>query len=174
MKRRAAPDDLGPIRFCGAAVARCAGAAPVVLLLLVMAMGCARAPAQPSVSTCPALLPGTSNGLDDYADMLVWQQRTYVADRELPGVNLAHAKLGGRVTTITCNVYEWSAQNGGLRAAPGPWPDGTATGLEVGTPVHRVRGVKTECALGARNSDGDLRVFVAVDFDREGMPALCR
>jgi hypothetical protein len=144
-----------------------------MLLFVVASTGCARTPAEPSASVCPSLLPGTSDALDDYFDMIIWERRKYVADQKLPGEDLTRAQLGDRITTITCNVYEWSAKNGGLRAAPGSWPDGTATGVQVGTPVHELRGVKAECALGTRNSDGDLRVFVAVDLDSEDISALC-
>ena len=61
------------------------GAVLITLLFSVATTGCSRTLTEPSASDCPSLLPGTGDALDDYFDMLIWKQRTYVADQELPG-----------------------------------------------------------------------------------------
>ena len=113
---------------------------------------------------CPAVLPGTSDALDDYADMVVWQQRTYVRDEGRYGSAVpAEIRLGRPVTTIGCSLADPSSTEGN-RVAPGPWPDGTATGLDRGTPMYAVHGTRPFCLLGVKQHT-EVIVYVAVDFD---------
>lgn len=153
---------------------RRAAVAGSLLLIALTGTGCSTI-GEPGPSTCPSLLPGTSDALDDYFDLFVWQQRTYVAADNLPdggGRAVSEPDLGGPVAAITCNVYDWSALNGGLRAAPRPWPDGTATGLAVGTPLYELPGTETRCALVARDGQ-ELQVYVAADLDAPDLRPVC-
>ena len=157
-------------RRCRAAVAGS------LLLIALVGSGCSTV-AGPGPSICPSLLPGTSDALDDYFDLFVWQQRTYVAADNLPdgdgGRAVTERDLGVRVAAVTCNVYDWSALNGGLRAAPRPWPDGTATGLAVGTSLYELPETETRCALVARDGQ-ELQIYVAADLDAPDLRPVCK
>ena len=76
---------------------------------------------------CPARLTGTSSATQDFADLLVWQGRTYVHVEQGPDVT-----GGDEVGRITCSVGDIDNPEGlGLESLP--WPDGTATTLPRGT-----------------------------------------
>lgn len=152
------------------------------LVIITWVAGCAASvvdvasPSAPSTSSrnCPALVPGSSNALADYFDMVVWQQRKYVASGSLPSGPAWSAKpaLADRIGSVTCNVAEWSAQNGGLRVVPSPWPDGTATGLPVGTKLFALSSVEPRCGLGVRTKNV-LRVYIATDLDSPDLNPAC-
>jgi hypothetical protein len=127
-------------------------------------------PAAPIVlrAGCPAVLPGTSSALDDYADLVVWQGRSYLQAADPPGP--AGLRLGPVVTTVGCSLADPSATEG-QRVAPGPWPDGTATGLPTGTRIHAVRGRDPSCLLAVAR-DPEVVAYVAVDLAGDGGP-LC-
>ena len=108
---------------------------------------------------CPAVVPGSSSALDDYADLFVWQGRSYVSADGVPPEPGAVSPVpdplrpGGQVTAIGCSLTD-QASTGGQHIAPGPWPDGTATGLTTGTAVHAVRGVDPGCVLAVARATG--------------------
>jgi hypothetical protein len=136
------------------------------------------APAAPRVlqAGCPAVLPGTSNALDDYADLVVWQGRSYLTADGVPGEPAAHSPVpatlrrGPAVTTVGCSLGDASVTDG-QRLAPGPWPDGTATGLPSGTTLFALRGADPACVLGAER-DSEVVAYVAVDLEGDWTP-LC-
>lgn len=129
-------------------------------VVLVVAVGAALWTSWPGrvrvVQTgCPGVVTGTNNALADYAFTLRWGQVTYGAvDFD------SDVKLGPPVGRVTCNIGEIEQRGGGLMAEPGPWPDGTSTGLPRGTTLHAVAGARPTCRLAAR-FDGRAVVFVA-------------
>ncbi len=122
------------------------------------------------------MLPRTSNALDDYADLLVWQRRTYVAADQMPEEPTKvspvpdRIRLDRKVTAIGCSLSD-PAATGGRRIAPGPWPDGTATALASGTAVYAVGGIDSACVL-ASERETEVVAYVAVDIDGDWSP-LC-
>ena len=94
---------------------------------------------------CPAVLPRTDNANEDFADEFVWQQRHYISGFDTTAAAEVH--LGAPVLTITCSLADPSSTNG-HRVAYVPWPDGTATGLDIGTIVYAVDGHDPACLLG--------------------------
>ena len=135
-------------------------------------------PGPPTVlrAGCPAVLPGTSNALDDYADMVVWQGRSYLQAGQVPQEPTADSpvpatlRLGAVVTTVDCSLTDRSVADG-QRLAPGPWPDRTATVLPSGTTLSAVRGADPACVLGTRRG-ADVVAYVAIDLDGDWSP-LC-
>ncbi|MGI3780474.1 MAG: hypothetical protein ACRYG2_06810 [Janthinobacterium lividum] len=80
---------------------------------------------------CPALLTNTSDAAQDFADVVTWDGRTFVRAEERPSRVLSDV-----AGVVGCSVGEMDNPKGwGL--APGPWPDGTATGLPSGTELRR-------------------------------------
>jgi hypothetical protein len=172
MVRRRVPDRLGAA--CVAAGLTLAVAAA----LGAGADGTDRSAGPPAVGRpgCPAVLPGTSNALDDYADLVVWQGRSYLSSSQVPERPVAGSplpdpiRLDREVTTVGCSLSD-PATTGGERLAPGPWPDGTATALPVGAALRAVRGVDPSCVLGVEHR-GEVVAYVAVDLDGDWRP-LC-
>jgi len=117
-------------------------------------------------ATCPAVLPGTSNAAADYAELLRWNDQTYITSNNLDVLQRGPGKLGPKVTTITCSIAELTAANRNL-VADGPWPNGTATFLPAGTAVFAIQGIDTRCQLGVRDAtrdqdDNPAKIFTAV------------
>jgi hypothetical protein len=76
---------------------------------------------------CPALVRGTTDAAEDFADVVTWAGRTYVEVDDGPDW-----VLGDSAGTVTCSIGEMDNPNG-WRVAPGAGPDGTATRLPRGT-----------------------------------------
>ncbi|SDS62943.1 hypothetical protein [Microlunatus soli] len=123
---------------------------------------------------CPAVLVGSNNAAEDFADMVTWQGRFYVRTEWAAGYPesvrqiVKDVVLDDRVATVNCSLADRSSTDGQM-IAPGPWPDGTATGLPKGTVLHALRGVDTSCALGAL-TDSRPRAYVAVDVAGDWTP----
>ena len=92
-----------------------------------------------SGAACPTAGP-PFGGIADFAAILVWEGRTYVAALE------ESAELGPVVGQVTCPIFEIS--EGGTRPVPPPWPDGSATFLPAGEAIHAVVGEDPRCTLG--------------------------
>jgi hypothetical protein len=103
-------------------------------------------------ATCPALLTNTSNASEDFADVVTWRGRTYVAVED--GPDWAQGDTAG---AVTCSIGEMDNPEG-WRVAPGAWPDGTATRLPGGTVLHLVG----DRALAADES-GALTLYCETD-----------
>jgi hypothetical protein len=119
---------------------------------------------------CPPLLTNTSNGLDDYADLVTWGGNRYVgaaAYDDTPKVT--EVRAGAVLGLVTCSFSSMSNDRG-WSVAPGPWPDGTATGLERGTPLRAVEGRAPGRALLAQTAEGDRLYCLA---DAETLDARC-
>ena len=124
---------------------------------------------------CPAVMPGTNNANEDFADMFVWQARTYISSDTgvQPAAPLPDPiQRGRRVGQITCSLTDPPMSTVRERIANLPWPDGTATGLPNGTTIYAVRGITTGCALTAER-DGGLVSYVAIDTRDNSWPAFC-
>lgn len=124
---------------------------------------------------CPAVMPGTNNANEDFADMFVWQARTYISTgtgvqpaRPLPDP----VRLDSPVGKVTCSLLDPPMSTVNERLVNLPWPDGTATALWNGTAIYAVHGVAPECALAARR-DGSLVSYVAIDTDDSSWLPLC-
>jgi hypothetical protein len=150
-----------------------------VVALAVGAAGCgvwaldreARSP-RVIAAGCPAVMPGTKNATEDFADMLVWQARTYIGTDAgvLPaGSSPGPARPGSEVGEVTCSTVDGPLSE---RLVNLPWPDGTATALSQGTAIYAVRGMPTKCVLAAHR-DGSLVTYVAIDTNDSSWPPLC-
>jgi hypothetical protein len=148
------------------------------VVLAVCTTGCgALEPRAPRVLTagCPAVVPGTSNANEDYADMLVWDTRTYISTGA--GVFPAESspgpvRTGSEVGRVTCSLVDGPLAGINERLVNLPWPDGTATALSQGAAMYAVPGEPTKCALVARR-DGNLVSYVAIDTNDNRWPPLC-
>jgi hypothetical protein len=124
---------------------------------------------------CPAVMPGTSNATEDFADMLVWEARTYISTDAgvLPaGSSPGPARPGSEVGEVTCSMVDGPLSGVSERLVNLPWPDGTATALSQGTAIYAVRGMPTKCVLAAHR-DGSLVTYVAIDINDRSWPPLC-
>lgn len=109
---------------------------------------------------CPAFLTHTSNATEDFGDTVEWGRRTYWRS---DGSTRAADRLG----VVTCSVLA-DRGNTGWRVAPGPWPDGAATVLPRGTPLHLPTEDRGGRGLVARTSEGD--VLYCVEDDQASGP----
>jgi hypothetical protein len=151
---------------------------PCLVALVVGATGCgASEPRSPRTVTasCPAVMPGTSNANEDFADMLVWGTRAYIStDAGVlpPASSPGPLRAGSEVGRVTCSLVDGPLAGVRERVANLPWPDGTATGLSQGAAIYAVRGKPTECVLAARRH-GSLVSYVAIDTSDNSWPPLC-
>ncbi len=97
---------------------------------------------------CPPLLTNTSNGTDDYGDVVEWDGRTWWRSEGRTTADAEQVGVVGCVVTEMPNAHGW-------RVAAGPWPDGAATVLPRGTTLHLPREDRAEEALVARTAEGD-------------------
>lgn len=95
---------------------------------------------------CPTVISGTSNAADDYADLFTWAGTFFVRQGLLADGRAHSAIPTERIGTITCSLADPDS-TGGMRIAPGAWPDGVATGLSTGTVIYRVDGHDPTCLL---------------------------
>ena len=119
---------------------------------------------------CPALLRGTSDALDDYADLVTWAGHRYVSaasDEDTPEVD--EVTVGALLGRVTCSFVSMPNDQG-WSVAPGAWPDGTATTLEKGTTLRAVVDLDPGRALVAQSVDGPRLYCLA---DPTTLEALC-
>lgn len=148
------------------------------MALVVGAAGCGGSePRSPRVLSdgCPAVMPGTSNANEDFADMFIWRARAYISTGA--GVLPAESSPGpvgpgSEVGRVTCSLVDGPLSGVSERLANLPWPDGTATALSQGTAIYAVRGMPPECVLTVRREDS-LNSYVATDINDNNWPPLC-
>jgi hypothetical protein len=99
-------------------------------------------------AACPPLLTHTSNGADDYGDVIEWHGQSLWRTSE-------RTRAGDQVGVVGCSISTMPNPEG-LRVAPLPWPDGTSTVLPRGTTLHLPQEREAGSGLVARTAGGDV------------------
>lgn len=146
-------------------------------MLAVSVVGCGVEARSPRViaADCPAVMPGTNNANEDFADMFVWKGQTYIsADSGVPpaGSSPSPVEPGSKVGEVTCSLVDGPLSSVSERLVNPPWPDGTATGLPQGTAIYAVHGAPPRCRLAAP-LDGRVVSYLAIDTIDSSWPLLC-